>query len=98
MDENEVSGIAKSIAKWTNEKFSESKFEKYVERTHHSKIQSKRGSRSKGGGRPKLNEQIAIEVEKLRGDGIAMREISTRLNISLGSTFNLIKKGISNER
>ncbi|EIE7027974.1 replication initiation protein, partial [Salmonella enterica subsp. enterica serovar Derby] len=43
LDENEVSGIAKSIAKWTYKNFSEANFVQYVADTHSSEIQSKRG-------------------------------------------------------
>ena len=46
LNENEVRGLAKSIAKWTNTKFSESSFDDYVARTHSSDIQSKRGMKS----------------------------------------------------
>jgi len=45
--------IAKSIAKWTHLKFNEEMFIDYVARTHSSNIQSVRGKRSSGGGRPK---------------------------------------------
>ena len=51
LDETEVNGIAKSIAKWTHEKISEESFHEYVSRTHTSEIQSLRGSKSKGGGK-----------------------------------------------
>ncbi|HDS1213547.1 TPA: primase C-terminal domain-containing protein, partial [Shewanella algae] len=55
LDENEVMGIAKSIAKWTNKNFSQETFSSYVRKTHLSSIQSLRGriggSKSKGGGR-----------------------------------------------
>nr|WP_015060319.1 replication initiation protein [Rahnella sp. WMR66]CAZ68178.2 RepA protein [Rahnella sp. WMR66] len=54
LDESEVFGVARSIAKWTSKNFSESDFIKYVVNTHISSIQSKRGKKSKGGGR-KLN-------------------------------------------
>ncbi|HHU4609094.1 TPA: primase C-terminal domain-containing protein, partial [Klebsiella pneumoniae] len=56
LDDNEVIGIAKSIAKWTRANFSEGTFSDYVFRTHSSEIQSLRGRKSKGGGRPSLNE------------------------------------------
>ena len=56
LDGNEVIGIAKSIAKWTRANFSEDTFSDYVFRTHSSEIQSLRGRKSKGGGRPSLNE------------------------------------------
>jgi hypothetical protein len=50
LDDNEVIGIAKSIAKWTRANFSEGTFSDYVFRTHSSEIQSLRGRKSKGGG------------------------------------------------
>ncbi|RXY82278.1 replicase, partial [Klebsiella pneumoniae] len=50
LDDNEVTGIAKSIAKWTSKNFSEDSFREFVSRTHTSEIQSIRGSKSKGGG------------------------------------------------
>jgi len=58
LEENEVIGIAKSIARWTHKKFSESAFNLYVETTHSSKIQSIRGSKSHGGGRPKDSNSL----------------------------------------
>jgi len=51
LDENEVNGIAKSIAKWTSKNLNQISFEKYVEITHSADIQAKRGRKSKGGGR-----------------------------------------------
>ncbi|WP_199781505.1 primase C-terminal domain-containing protein, partial [Cronobacter malonaticus] len=55
LDRNEVLSIAKSIAKWTIDKFSPESFNEYVALTHGSKIQAKRGRlgglKSKGGGR-----------------------------------------------
>jgi len=55
LDENEVRGIAKSIAKWTANKFSAESFSLYVSETHSSEIQKRRGVKgglkSKGGGR-----------------------------------------------
>lgn len=59
LDENEISGIAKSIAKWTYRNFTESSFEEYVKNTHTSKIQSSRGKNSRGGGR-----KVNIESER----------------------------------
>ncbi|MEY0847253.1 primase C-terminal domain-containing protein, partial [Providencia rettgeri] len=60
LDEKEVFGIAKSIAKWTHSKFSQESFDEYILRTHESKIQSIRGCKggkiSRGGGRPSLGE------------------------------------------
>ncbi|WP_181853244.1 primase C-terminal domain-containing protein, partial [Klebsiella pneumoniae] len=62
LDEKEVSGIAKSIAKWTNKEITESKFDEYVKNTHSSEIQAVRGRlggiKSRGGGRPKKDNSI----------------------------------------
>lgn len=58
LDDNEVSGIAKSIAKWTHIKLTKESFNAYVKKTHSSEIQKVRGSvggrKSKGGGRSSL--------------------------------------------
>ena len=54
LDENEVMGIAKSISKWVITEFSDDSFKEYVTSTHLPEIQSRRGRKSKGGGRPSL--------------------------------------------
>jgi len=46
LDENEVIGIAKSIAKWTHRKFDNKSFEAYIKKTHSKEIQSIRGIKS----------------------------------------------------
>jgi Primase C terminal 1 (PriCT-1)./Replicase family. len=56
LDEGEVKGIAKSIAKWTIDNFTKGYFEEYVRKTHSSSIQSMRGKKSRGGGRPNIGE------------------------------------------
>ncbi|EJC7774030.1 replication initiation protein [Escherichia coli] len=60
LDENEVTGIAKSIAKWTTKKFDKCSFDNFVKNTHTSIVQAKRGilggKISRGGGRPSLGE------------------------------------------
>ena len=43
LDENEVRGIAKSIAKWTTNQFNSNSFSNFIIKTHTSEIQSKRG-------------------------------------------------------
>ncbi|EBV1472054.1 replicase [Salmonella enterica subsp. enterica serovar Braenderup] len=43
LDEKEIFGIARSIAKWTYSKFTQESFYDYVARTHTSEIQSYRG-------------------------------------------------------
>ena len=53
LDEKEVGGIAKSIAKWTHHQLSPEGFAEYVSRTHAPSIQAVRGRKSRGGGRPK---------------------------------------------
>ncbi|WP_200550087.1 primase C-terminal domain-containing protein, partial [Klebsiella pneumoniae] len=73
LDENEVSGIAKSIAKWTIKNFSENEFNRYVKNTHTKEIQSIRGKKggaiggvlSRGGGRPLgVKNKKSISSEK----------------------------------
>jgi len=53
LDESEVMGIAKSIARWTSTYFTSDSFIDYVKSTHTPILQSIRGKRSKGGGRKK---------------------------------------------
>lgn len=47
LEESEVMGIAKSIAKWTLKFFCEESFSRYVSDTHSREIQAKRGTLSK---------------------------------------------------
>jgi len=54
LDEKEVSGIAKSIAKWTHSKLTEELFNDYIRLTHEPEIQSIRGKKSRGGGRKNI--------------------------------------------
>ncbi|MGI5538095.1 replication initiation protein, partial [Escherichia coli] len=65
LEENEVMGIAKSVAKWTNKNLTESGFSEYVKKTHTPDIQAKRGrlggEKSKGGGRPSTTGKKWIE-------------------------------------
>jgi len=70
LDENEVSSIAKSIAKWTHSNFSEKSFSDYVIITHSPKIQSKRGKKSKRGA-SSLSERT---LEPWVGLGISRRK------------------------
>lgn len=63
----EVQAIAKSVAQYTYYKKFDESFAEYVQRTHTSEIQAKRGAiggkKSKGGGRPSLGspwEQLGI--------------------------------------
>jgi len=65
LDESEIRGIAKSIAKWTHTKFTDELFKAYIARTHKSEIQSARGKISRGGGRPSLgNPWILLGVSR----------------------------------
>jgi len=68
LDENEVRGIAKSIAKWTSNNFSETLFLKYVMDTHCSELQAYRGAiggrKSSGGGRPVGSKSINSDRTK----------------------------------
>lgn len=61
LDDNEVNGIAKSIAKWTHGKLTKESFIEYVSLSHNSEVQARRGRKggkiggviSSGGGRPR---------------------------------------------
>ncbi|SYU79046.1 plasmid replication protein [Klebsiella pneumoniae] len=64
LDEKEVGAIAKSIAKWTSIKFDEDKFVEYVRATHTPEIQSVRGKKSRGGGRPKGSFDFNSDANK----------------------------------
>jgi len=65
LDENEVIGIAKSIAKWTSTYFSHDLFISYIKDTHTPELQSIRGKKSKGGGRKKTTTSNGYPWEKL---------------------------------
>ena len=84
LDENEVNGIAKSIAKWTHSNFDEASFKKYVEDTHSSYIQSLRGKKSRGGGRKKMPEDKILAIKEMVSEGMSYREISKLENVSIG--------------
>ncbi|HDR2315420.1 replication initiation protein [Enterobacter asburiae] len=65
LDENEVRGTAKSIAKWTHLKFTQDSFPEYVLKTHTNEIQSLRSNKSKEAGRPCLgNPWEAMEISR----------------------------------
>ena len=68
LEENEVCGISKSIAKWTMNNFSAVSFSSFVDATHCSDIQAKRGSIggkvSRGGGRPNGSVNINSKEQK----------------------------------
>ena len=86
LDENEVNGISKSIAKWTHATLSESSFRNFVAKTHEKNIQSIRGKKggviSRGGGR---------KVNKLSDNQL---KPWVDLNISRRSFYYLKKKGL----
>ncbi|EMR7550471.1 replication initiation protein [Salmonella enterica] len=83
LDEHEIYGIAKSIAKWTYTKMTEESFSNFVKITHSSSIQSARGriggKKSKGGGR-KINENSESQKKPWLDHGVSR------------STFYLRKK------
>jgi len=72
LDEKEVNSIAKSIAKWVCKFFSEESFLEYINKTHTSLIQSKRGKISKGGGRP-VSENSLSSKKPWVEEGISRR-------------------------
>ncbi|MCP5798720.1 primase C-terminal domain-containing protein, partial [Klebsiella pneumoniae] len=87
LDDNEVSSIAKSIAKWTNVKFNQESFEDYVARTHSKKIQALRGSKSKGGGRPQIEKAKIDEIGKMLAQGFSMRNIAKKIKVSTSTVI-----------
>ena len=78
LDENEVMGIAKSIAKWTQIKLSKDGFDLFVKKTHTKEIQSKRGMKSKGGGRP-VNEKSLTNMAPWFSLGVSRATYYRRL-------------------
>lgn len=81
LDENEVSGIAKSIGKWTYQHLSAEGLIDYVAKTHTIELQSIRGKKggkiSRGGGRKKVIGEPWLDLgisrstwyrKKLKGD------------------------------
>jgi len=93
LDDNEVRGLAKSIAKWTSKYFSETSFEEYVKRTHTKSIQSSRGKKSHGGGRKKIDIDKVFEIKKLILSGYSYRYVSEKCLVSIGSISKIIKEG-----
>lgn len=95
LDENEVKGIAKSIAKWTQSNFDEISFNEYVCRTHTPTIQSKRGriggKVSRGGGRRRISAEDEKAIIILFLNKNSMRDISAKLNISISTVHKYIK-------
>ena len=77
LDESEVMGIAKSIAKWTNSTFTKSSFDEYIKNTHSSDVQAKRGAVggrvSRGGGR-KTNSESDNVTKPWLSLGISRRK------------------------
>lgn len=69
LDEKEVVGLSKSIAKWTFNNFSKEEFEDYVRKTHSSSVQAIRGKKgglkSRGGGRGKTTTAEGAPWERL---------------------------------
>ncbi|WP_190323863.1 primase C-terminal domain-containing protein, partial [Enterobacter asburiae] len=92
LDENEVIGIAKSIAKWTSSHFNETSFKEYVKRTHTKIMQSSRGKKSHGGGRKKICSDKVLEIKKMISDGNSYRYVSGKCSVSIGFISKVIKE------
>ena len=43
-------------------------------------------------GRPKVTEEVRLEVVKMKSEGASYRKIAETLKISVGSVTNIIKK------
>jgi hypothetical protein len=68
----EASHIAKSVAKWTYKNFNAAEF---------SRIQSKRGKLSKGGGRPSRKAELLPVVLEMKSKGYTQQDIADDLKI-----------------
>jgi hypothetical protein len=87
LDENELIGIAKSIAKWTHANFSNEAFKAYQ-----STMGRIGGKLSKGGGRPsKINSDIAKKIIKMKHDGVSNREVAKKISVSPSSISYFLK-------
>jgi len=85
LDEKEMLGIAKSIAKWTHRELTEESFQNYVKETHSTEVQSKRGSLggrvSHGGGR-KINPNSVESLKPWETQGVSRRTYYARKKAS----------------
>ncbi|WP_034250509.1 primase C-terminal domain-containing protein, partial [Arsenophonus nasoniae] len=92
LSEPEVKAIAKSVAKWTHKRFTEKTFAEYVARTHTPEIQSARGRKSRGGGRPTVGTHDVIDaIQEFKAKGYSHRKIAHILNIS-PSTVSVLSR------
>ena len=74
LDDSEVMGVSKSVAKWTFSRFTKENFNQYIIDTHSKEIQSIRGmlggKKSHGGGR-KINVKSESQLKPWEALGIA---------------------------
>jgi len=87
----EVQSTAKSVAKWTWQRFTPSGFREYVERTHTSEIQAIRGK--KGGiAKGRANEEKQANARLMHANGMSARQIAKELGCSPQSVLNWVSK------
>ncbi|MCK0188238.1 replication initiation protein [Aeromonas sp. 82P] len=97
---SEIKSTAKSIARWVWRNLTPSAFADYVDRTHTSEIQARRGAKggkvSKGGGRPsnsgKDKSDLLPEVLRLKAQGYTNRDIADDLQISPSTVSVYLKR------
>jgi hypothetical protein len=96
--ENELEGIAKSIAKWVWKKYTgrlpEAQWAKYVADTHTPEIQAKRGQKggkAGGRGRDTTTKEKQLKACSMRSEGMTQTAIAEVLGVSQRTISSWLK-------
>lgn len=87
----EIKHIAASISKWTWKTITPAGWRAFVDATHSSEVQARRGKAS-GAKRAQKAAEKAQEAIKLRDQGMKQGEIAKRLGVNQGTVSRLLKK------